>query len=88
MNDDVIPLLKVHEYFQGASDETLEEVVRLGRVAQYPAGSVVHEADVVLTTVGFVLRGRLKAVRVSTSGSESLFRMIERGEQFGLMVGG
>ena len=83
----VIPLLKVHEYFQGASDETLQEIVRLGRVAQYPAGSVVHEADVVLTTVGFVLRGRLKAVRVSTSGSESLFRMIERGEQFGLMVG-
>ena len=87
MNDEVIPLLKVHEYFQGASDETLQEVVRLGRVAQYPAGSVVHEADVVLTTVGFVLRGRLKAVRVSTSGTESLFRMIERGEQFGLMVG-
>ena len=87
MNDEVIPLLKVHEYFQGASDETLEEVVRLGRVAQYPAGSVVHEADVVLTTVGFVLRGRLKAVRVSTNGTESLFRMIERGEQFGLMVG-
>jgi NTE family protein len=87
MNDELISLLKVHEYFQGASDETLEEVVRLGRVAQFPAGSVVHEADVVLTTVGFVLRGRLKAVRVSTSGSESLFRMIERGEQFGLMVG-
>ena len=87
MNDEVIPLLKVHEYFQGASDETLQEVARLGRVAQYPAGSVVHEADVVLTTVGFVLRGRLKAVRVSTNGTESLFRMIERGEQFGLMVG-
>ncbi len=87
MNDELIPLLKVHEYFQGASDETLQEVVRLGRVAQYPAGSVVHEADVVLTTVGFVLRGRLKAVRVSTNGTESLFRMIERGEQFGLMVG-
>jgi predicted acylesterase/phospholipase RssA/CRP-like cAMP-binding protein len=87
MSDEVIPLLKVHEYFQGASDETLEEVARLGRLAHYPAGSVVHEADVVLTTVGFVLRGRLKAVRVSANGTESLFRMIERGEQFGLMVG-
>ncbi len=87
MNNELIPLLKVHEYFQGASDESLEEVERLGRVAHYPAGSVVHEADVVLTTVGFVLRGRLKAVRIGTSGSESLFRMIERGEQFGLMVG-
>ena len=87
MNDEVIALLKVHEYFQGASDETLQEVARLGRVAQYPAGSIVHEADVVLTTVGFVLRGRLKAVRISPRGDESLFRMIERGEQFGLMVG-
>ena len=87
MNDEVISLLKVHEYFQGASDETLQEVARLGRVAKYPAGGIVHEADVVLTTVGFVLRGRLKAVRVSNSGAESLFRMIERGEQFGMMVG-
>jgi predicted acylesterase/phospholipase RssA/CRP-like cAMP-binding protein len=87
MSDDIIPLLKVHEYFQGASEETLQEVVRLARVTHHPAGSVVHEADVVLTTVGFVLRGRLKAVRVSSRGTESLFRMIERGEQFGLMVG-
>jgi CRP-like cAMP-binding protein len=87
MNDEVIPLLKVHAYFQGASDEALEEVVRLGRVAQYPAGSIVHEADVMLTTVGFELRGRLKAFRVDTHGTESLFRMIERGEQFGMMVG-
>ncbi len=87
MNGEVIALLKVHDYFQGASDETLQEVARLGRVAHYPAGSVVHEADVVLTTVGFVLRGRLKAVRIGPRGEESLFRMIERGEQFGLMVG-
>jgi len=87
MNDEIIPLLKVHEYFKGSSDETLQEVARLGRVMQYPAGSVVHEADVVPTTVGFVLRGRLKAVRLSASGTESLFRMIDRGEQFGMMVG-
>lgn len=87
MSDNIIPLLKVHEYFQGLSNETLQEVARHARVAHHPAGSVVHEADVVLTTVGFVLRGRLKAVRVNTRGTESLFRMIERGEQFGLMVG-
>ena len=71
MSDEVIALLSVHEYFQGASDETLEEVARLGRLAHYPAGGVVHEADVVLTTVGFVLRGRLKAVRVGNDGAES-----------------
>ncbi len=57
------------------------------RVTHHPAGSVVHEADTVLTTVGFVLRGRLKAVQISARGTESLFRMIDRGEQFGMMVG-
>ncbi len=87
MSDEIIPLLKVHQYFQGASDEALQDVVRHARISHHPAGSVVHEADVVLTTVGFVLRGRLKAVQISASGTESLFRMIERGEQFGMMVG-
>jgi CRP-like cAMP-binding protein len=87
MSDDVIPLLKLHEYFQGIPDEVLQEVARQGRVTHHAAGSVVHEANVVLTTVGFVLRGRLKAVRVDARGAESLFRMIERGEQFGMMIG-
>jgi predicted acylesterase/phospholipase RssA/CRP-like cAMP-binding protein len=87
MTDDVIPLLSVHEYFRGASDEAIREVVRSGRVTQHPAGEVVHEANAPLTTVGFVLRGRLKAVRVDARGAESLFRMIDRGEQFGMMVG-
>ncbi len=87
MNDDVIPLLKIHAYFAGVSDEVLGEVVRLGQISHHSTGTVVHEANVPLTTVGFVLRGRLKAVRVDSRGSESLFRMIDRGEQFGMMVG-
>jgi predicted acylesterase/phospholipase RssA/CRP-like cAMP-binding protein len=87
MTDDVTPLLKVHEYFRGASDEALREVAAAARVTRHAAGEVVHEADAPLATVGFVLRGRLKAVRVDARGGESLFRMIERGEQFGTMVG-
>src|SRR5215471_6667499 len=87
MSDEVLPLLKVHEYFRGVSDEALQEVVRHGRVTHHPAGAVVHEADVLLNTIGFVLRGRLKAVRVDARGTESLFRMIGRGEQFGMMIG-
>ena len=87
MSDEIIPFLKVHEYFRGASDEALKEVVRHGQVTHHPAGSVVHEANVVLTTIGFVLRGRLKAVRIDARGNEWFFRMIERGEQFGMMVG-
>jgi NTE family protein len=87
MSDEVLPLLKVHEYFRGVSDEALQEVVRHAQVTHHPAGVVVHEADTLLTTIGFVLRGRLKAVRVDARGTESLFRMIGRGEQFGMMVG-
>jgi predicted acylesterase/phospholipase RssA/CRP-like cAMP-binding protein len=87
MSDEIIPLLKVHEYFHGVSDEALHEVAKHAQVTHHPAGSVVHDPNVVPTTVGFVLRGRLKAVRIDSRGQESFFRMIERGEQFGLMVG-
>src|SRR5580698_7791582 len=87
MNDDLIPLLQVHEYFRGASIEAVREVAAAGRVSQHAAGDVIHDANAPVTTVGFVLRGRLKAVRVDSRGTESLFRMIERGEQFGMMVG-
>src|SRR5579884_3272977 len=87
MSDDITPLLRVHDYFRGASDEALQDVVRHATVSHHPAGCVVHEADEPVTTVGFVLRGRLKAVRVDARGAESHFRMFERGEQFGLMAG-
>jgi predicted acylesterase/phospholipase RssA/CRP-like cAMP-binding protein len=87
MTNDVVPLLQMHEYFRGISAEALREVAEHARVTNYPAGAVVHEANTLLTTVGFVLRGRLKAVRVDARGHESLFRMIERGEQFGMMIG-
>jgi predicted acylesterase/phospholipase RssA/CRP-like cAMP-binding protein len=69
------------------SDDILQEVVGHARVAHHPAGAVIHEANVLFDTVGFVLRGRLKSVRVDPRGTESLFRMIERGDQYGLMVG-
>jgi predicted acylesterase/phospholipase RssA/CRP-like cAMP-binding protein len=85
--DEVIPLLKVHEYFRGAPEEALRDVAESARLTHHPAGAVVHEANAPLLTVGFVLRGRLKAVRVDARGNEALFRMIERGEQFGMMVG-
>ena len=52
-----------------------------------PRGVSSTRRTMLLTTVGFVLDGRLKAVRVDHHGIESLFRMIERGDQFGMMVG-
>ena len=87
MSDDIIPLIKVHEYFHGVSDETLQEVVRHARVTHHPAGSVVHEPNEPLNTVGFVLRGRLKAVRIDARGTESFLKIYGRGEQYGLLLG-
>ena len=87
MNNDVIALLKVHGYFQGLPDEILQEVARHAHVVEHQTGEIVHEANVLIHSVGFVLLGRLKCVRVNARGVESLFRMVERGQQFGLMVG-
>jgi predicted acylesterase/phospholipase RssA/CRP-like cAMP-binding protein len=87
MNDDIMSLLKVHDYFGGIPDQALQEVLQDARVSHHGTGDVVHEADTLVTVIGFVLRGRLKMVRVDDRGAESLFRMIGRGEQFGMMIG-
>ena len=87
MNSEVLELLKVHDYFHGLSDETLREVASLGQLVVVPAGTVVQEADQPLTSIGFVLKGRLKAIRLDSQGHEHFFRTMDRGEQFGLMMG-
>ena len=87
MGDDIIALLKAHEYFRGISDDTLREIASIAQVSNYAAGAVVHQLDEPLTSICFVLRGRLKAVRVDARGEEHFFRMIERGEQYGIMLG-
>jgi len=87
MSDDIVPLLKIHEYFQGLADATLAEVLRNASVSHWTPGEVLHEPGQLCDKVQFVLRGRLKALRLDHHGDESLLRMIERGEQFGLMIG-
>ncbi len=87
MGDDIIALLNAHQYFRGISDDTLREITSLAQVSNYPTGAVVHQLDEPLTSICFVLRGRLKAVRVDTRGEEHFFRMLERGEQYGIMLG-
>ena len=88
MDDDVIDLLKAHQYFRGVSDVILGEIARFGTVTNYDAAAVVHQLNDPLTSICFVLRGRLKAVRVDSRGDEQLFQMFERGEQYGMMLGG
>lgn len=87
MGDDIIALLNAHQYFRGISDDTLREITSIAQVSNYATGAVVHQLDEPLTSICFVLRGRLKAVRVDTRGEEQFFRMFERGEQYGIMLG-
>ena len=88
MDDDVIDLLKAHEYFRGVSDTILGEIARFGTITNYDAAAVVHQLNDPLTSICFILRGRLKTVRVDSRGDEQLFQMFERGEQYGMMLGG
>ena len=88
LGEDIIDLLKAHEYFRGVSDAILGEIARFATVTNYAAAAVVHQLNDPLSSTCFVLRGRLKAVRVDARGDEHLFQMFERGEQYGIMLGG
>ena len=86
--EEVIDLLKTHQYFHGVSDATIGEIARLATVTNYDAAAIVHQLDDPLTSICFILRGRVKAVRVDSRGEEHLFQMFERGEQYGMILGG
>ena len=88
MYDEVIDLLKAHEYFRGVSDVILGEIARFGTITNYDSAAVVHQLNDPLRSICFVLRGRLKTVRVDSRGDEHLFQMFERGDQYGMMLGG
>ena len=60
----------------------------IGTITNYDAAAVVHQLNDPLSSICFVLRGRLKAVRVDSRGDEQLFQIFERGEQYGMMLGG
>jgi NTE family protein len=87
-DDDVIDLLKAHEYFRGVSDAVLGEITNFAKVTNYDSAAVIHQLNDPLTSICFILRGRLKSVRVDSRGDEQLFQMFERGEQYGMMLGG
>ena len=43
MNDDILALLEVHEYFRGTSDAARRDVLEVGRVRNFAPGDVVYE---------------------------------------------
>ncbi|HEX7231213.1 MAG TPA: patatin-like phospholipase family protein, partial [Candidatus Binatia bacterium] len=86
--DHVIEFLKTHEYFRGVGDAILSEIARFGAVTDYDADATVHQLNDPLASIHFVLRGRVKAVRVDSRGDEHLFQTFTRGEQYGMILGG
>ena len=88
MYEDVIDLLKAHDYFRGISGAVLGEIASLAKATNYDAAAVIHQLNDPLTSICFILRGRLKAVRVDSRGDEHLFEIFERGDQYGMMLGG
>jgi NTE family protein len=88
MYDDFMNLVQKHEYFRGISDAILGEIASFAKVTNYDAAAVIHQFNDPLTSICFILRGRLKAVRVDSHGDEHLFQIFERGDQYGMMLGG
>jgi predicted acylesterase/phospholipase RssA/CRP-like cAMP-binding protein len=86
MHRNFAALLKIHEYFHGASDEAIQDVLRLGQAKSFESGEVIHLPDTPVTSGMFVLRGRVKAVRVDAQGRETPFMVVERGGQMGLLL--
>lgn len=85
MPNDILPLLKMHDYFRGLSDETLVDVAKCVQVVQCESGQCVHQANALIRSVGFLVRGRLKAILIDAHGRESLHQFVERGEQYGMI---
>jgi NTE family protein len=88
MYEDVIDLLRAHDYFRGISGAVLGEIAGLANVTNHDPAAVIHQLNDPLTSICFILRGRLKAVRVDSRGDEHLFQVFERGDQYGMMLGG
>ena len=73
MTEDILALLAVHEYFRDTSDTARREVLEVGRVRYFALGEVVYQPEDSFASVGFVLRGRLKSVKVECRAARRCF---------------
>ena len=82
----IVTYLKMHTYFRGLSDEILVEVAKHVEVVEYDTGACVQAANEPVTSIGFLVRGRLKAVIVDQVGNQRLFRFFKKGEAIGMLA--
>jgi predicted acylesterase/phospholipase RssA/CRP-like cAMP-binding protein len=86
MHRNIPALVRIHDYFHGVSEEAIEDVLRVGQARTFESGEVIHRPETPVTSGMFVLRGRVKAVRVDAQGRETPFMVVERGGQMAMML--
>jgi predicted acylesterase/phospholipase RssA/CRP-like cAMP-binding protein len=86
MVEDVLALLKIHDYFRGVADEALQDVLSVARIRSFDTGEVIHHPEQPVSAVLFILRGRVKAVRLDAQGREAEVFMVQRGGQMGMLL--
>ena len=81
----IIVELKRLSWCQGLSDSAIADIVAVGEYVHLKEGDIVHLADQTLTSVFFVVDGRLLASVIDRFGNCVLERPLTRGSVFGLL---
>lgn len=87
MADEILDLLKTHDYFRGIEEDILRKLVAISQRLNFDIAVDVLQPGEPLDHIGFVLIGRLKAVQIDPQGNEHFVKIIERGDQYGMMLG-
>ena len=85
VTNDKILLFKSHECSRGLSEEVLQEIAEATELVQLDSGEFLHHANQPITSVYFVVHGRLKQAIVDLHGNTVLNRFLTRGSQFGAL---
>src|SRR5688500_6480201 len=87
MYEDVIDLLKPHDYFRGISGAVLGKLPawRRSQTTNLPRSST---SLTIRSRQSASYSGSATAVRVDSRGDEYLFQIFERGDQYGTTLGG
>ncbi len=73
----------MHPCAEGVDDAALQDIADHAELVRYEPGEVVHRAEDVLTSVYFIVQGRLKCTAYNLNGQPFLEKIYSRGEQFG-----
>lgn len=72
------------EWAQELSQETLQDIASHAEVAEFHAGEIVHRPEEKITSVYFIVTGRLQATVLDLLSNEVLTRPLRRGSVLGL----